>query len=118
MQQHKWAIPNPSVTVCLANRHKAKTFVENKSTRRKKERTVSAESATMDRTGDGTDGKRRRTSNARCKGRAAGERRATKRENGTGGRKRRADGARRNGKTIRRRKKRRAGSARRDGKSG
>ena len=41
--------------------------------------------------GDGTDGKRRRTSNARRNGKpdgqtgASGEKRATKRENGTGG---------------------------------
>ena len=52
---------------------------------------MSAEAATRERTGDGTDGKRRRTSNARRKGKpdgqtgASGEQRATKRENGTGG---------------------------------
>ena len=45
----------------------------------------------MGRTGDGTDGKRRRTSNARRNGKpdgqtgASGEKRATKREKGTGG---------------------------------
>ena len=61
-------------------------FVEYNSTRRKKERTVSAE-----RTVDGTDGERRRTSNARRNGNrtdkqtgTSGEQRATKRENGTG----------------------------------
>ena len=92
-------------------------FVEYNSTRQKEEKMVSAKSATRDRTGDGTDGKRLRTSNARRNGEphgrtvASGEqlaakwkngkggtetsggRRATKRENGTGGRKRRADGA-------------------------
>ena len=96
-------------------------FVEYNSTRRKKERC--AGSAKSGRTGDGTDGKRRRTSNVRRNGkpdgqtRASGEKRATKRENSKGGaetsggwratkrktarkgRKRRADGARRNGKT-------------------
>ena len=52
---------------------------------------MSAEGATRDRTGDGTDGKRRRTSNARRKEKpdgqmgASGEQRATKRENGAGG---------------------------------
>ena len=52
---------------------------------------MSAESAIRDRTGDGTDGKRRRTSNARRNGKpdgqtgALGEQRATKEENGTGG---------------------------------
>ena len=103
---------------------------------------MSAESATRDRAGDRTDGKRRRAINARSNGEpdgqtgASGENRATKRENGTGGRKRRADAARRNGKTaragrkrradgargngktVRRRRERRAGSARRDGKPG
>ena len=79
------------MTVYLANRQRAKLSVEYNSTRRKKGRRVSAISATRDRTGDGTDGKRRRTSNARCNrkpnGRAGapGEQRATKRENGTGG---------------------------------
>ena len=56
------------MTVCLANRQRAKLFVEDSSTRRKKERDLSAESATRDRTGDGTDGKRRRTSNSRRNG--------------------------------------------------
>ena len=52
---------------------------------------MSAEGATRDKTGDGTDGKRRRTSNARLKGKpggqtgVSGEQRATKRENGTSG---------------------------------
>ena len=52
---------------------------------------MSAEGATQDRTGDGRDGKIRRTSNARRDGKldgqtgASGEQRATKRENGTGG---------------------------------
>ena len=64
-------------------------FIGCKSTRRKKERC--AGSAKQDRTGDGTDGKRHRTSNARRNRKpdgqtgAAGEKRATKRENGTGG---------------------------------
>ena len=84
------------MTVCLANRQRARMFVEYNSTRRKKERTVSAESATRDRTGDGTDGKRRRMSNARRDGSARQSRkmarawrkrraelRATKRENGS-----------------------------------
>ena len=39
MQQHKWVIANPSGTVCLANRQRAKMFFEYNSTRRKKERT-------------------------------------------------------------------------------
>ena len=65
-------------------------FVGYSSTWRKKERAVSAERATRDRTGEGTDGKRRRTSKARRNGKldgqtgAAGEQRATKRGNGTG----------------------------------
>ena len=52
---------------------------------------MSAEGARRDRTGDGTDGKRIRMSNARGKGKpdgrtgASGEQRARKRENGTGG---------------------------------
>ena len=89
--QHKWVEPNPNMTACLANRQRAKLFVEYNSTRRTKERNVRAEGATRDRTGDGTDGKRRRTSNARRKGKpdgrtgATGEQRVTKRENGTGG---------------------------------
>ena len=88
MQQHKWVIPNPSVTVCLVNRQRAKKFVEYNSTRRKKRRTEARKGG---RTGDGTDGKRRRTSSARRNGKpdgqmgASGEWRATKRENGTGG---------------------------------
>ena len=51
---------------------------------------MSSESATRDRTGEGTDGKRRRASNARRNGKphgltaASGEQRATKRKNGTG----------------------------------
>ena len=66
-------------------------FVGYNITRQKKKRTMSAESATRDKMGDGTHGKRRRTSNARRKrkhdGRtgASDEQRATKRENGTGG---------------------------------
>ena len=77
--------------VCLENRQSAGLFVEYSSTRRKKERAVSAKSATRDRTGDGTDGKSRRTINARRNGKPAAqtgtsdEERATKRENGTGG---------------------------------
>ena len=57
--------------------------------KRKKERC--ARSAKKGRTGDGTDGKRRLTINARRNGEpdgqtgASGEKRATKRESGTGG---------------------------------
>ena len=81
--------PNPSMTVCIADCQRAKLFVKNSSTRRKKERAVSAESATRDRTGDGTDGKRRQTKNARGywkpDGRtgASGQQPAMKREKGT-----------------------------------
>ena len=86
--QHNWVKPKPSVTVCLAKRQRAKLFVEYSSTRRKKERTVSAESATRDKTGVGMEGKRRQTSNAQRSGKsdgqtgASGKQRATKRENG------------------------------------
>ena len=51
---------------------------------------MSAESATRDRTGEGTNGKRRRASTARRNGKphgrtgASGKQRATKRKNGTG----------------------------------
>ena len=38
MQQHKWVIPNPSVTVCLANRQRAEMFIEYPAKERKKER--------------------------------------------------------------------------------
>ena len=75
------------MTVYLANRQRAKLFVEYKS---KKERKVSVEGAVRDRTGDGTGGKIRRTNSARRDGKldgqmgASGEQRATKRENGTG----------------------------------
>ena len=78
------------MTVCLANRQRAKMFVEYNSTRQK-EKERCAGSAKRDRTGDGTDEKRRRKSNARLNGKpdgqtgASGEWRATKRENGTGG---------------------------------
>ena len=140
--QHKWIKLKPSIFFCLANRQIAKLFVEYSSTRRKKERSVSTKSAIRDRKGDGTDGKRRRTSNARRNekpdGRTgkSGEQCATKRENGTAGaktsgrwratkqttvrarRKRRVDGARRNWKPVRMGRKRRAGSARRVGKPG
>ena len=112
------------MTVCQANCQRAKMFVEYNSTRQKKERTVSAESATRDRTGDGTNGKRRRTSNARRDGnrtdkreqRANSARRSGK--TARAGQKRRADGARRNGETVRTRRKRRVAKVRRDGKPG
>ena len=35
MQQHKWVIPNPSVTVCLANRQRAEMFIEYPAKERK-----------------------------------------------------------------------------------
>ena len=44
--QHKRIKPIPSLTVCLANRERAKLFVEYSSIQRKKERVVNAESAT------------------------------------------------------------------------
>ena len=106
MQQHKWVIPNPSVTVCLVNRQRAKKFVEYNSTRRKKKRTVrrkrekggeretgrtgrDAERVAHDATGNRTDKLERRANGARRNGKTA-----------RAGRKRRADGARRNGKTA------------------
>ena len=116
-------MPNPSVTVCLANRQRAKMFVEYNSTRRKKERTVrrkretgqdggtgrtgkDAERITHDATGNRTDKRERRANGARRNGKTA-----------RAGRKRRADGARRNGKTARAGRKRRADGARRNGKT-
>ena len=80
--QHKWVKPNPSMTICLANRQRPKLFVEYNSTRRKTEITVSAESATRDRTGDGVDSKRRRTSNFSARRTPRDE---AGKENGTGG---------------------------------
>ena len=89
MQQHNTnGLYRTRVTVWLANRQRAKMFVEYNSTRRKKKKERCAGSAKGDRTGDG---KRRRTNNARRDGKpdgqtgASGEWRATKRENGAGG---------------------------------
>ena len=65
-------------------------FHEYSSTRRKKERTVSLESATRDRTGDAMYGKRRQTGNAPRNGKPggqtgeSGEERGTKPEHGMG----------------------------------
>ena len=92
------------MTVCQANPQIAKLFTEYNSTRRKKEKTVSAESSTRDRTGTGRTGR----DAERVTHDATGNR--------TDERERRANSARRSGKMARAGRKRRADGARRTGK--
>ena len=79
------------MSICLEDCQRVKVFVEYRSTPRRKEKAVSVQSATRDRMGDGTGGKKRRTGNARRserpdgQTRTPGEQRPTNWENDTGG---------------------------------
>ena len=75
--------PNPSMTVCPANRQRAKVFVEYRSTRRKKKNFERTKRGTG-QNGRRAEGKRRQKNNAQrngnCDGRmgTSGEERTTK----------------------------------------
>ena len=115
--------PNPSVNVCLANCQGAKLLVEYSSTRRKKQRAVSAKAGHMTERETGrtrTSGGQRVMVRENCTGgpETSGGRRASKRKTGTSETETSGGRLRQNGKTVPSLRKRRAGSAQRNGKPG